>query len=409
MLAIQKERLASDLNAIARVGFTAQGMNRVAFSVAELRARQVLIHMIQKSQLGLRIDGFGNIFGQIEGYDRDAPEVMLGSHLDSVPHGGRFDGAVGVIAALEVVRTIKESGVRHQHPIELVMFVAEEASRFGIATIGSRVITGQIDPKVLMSLTDSTKTTLGSMLTRMGIDAESIHRARRDPGTIKAYLELHIEQGQVLESMGVKIGVVTAIAAPTRLRVEFIGQADHSGATPMNLRRDALVAGAHLVCFIDELARSKRHTVATVGMIQIRPGVINVVPGEVRLGVDVRSISSEEKQTTAEEILAEARRIAERRGMQVHLAITDSSEPVMMDAEIIKLICDICEAHSISYMTMPSGAGHDAMRMASITRAGMVFVPSHAGVSHSPDEWTDISDIALGAQVLLEAALSLAS
>lgn len=407
---INKDRLLRDLNAVSRIGLGEGGsVTRLVFSVHELRSRQLLVHLMNQAGLDVHVDAAGNIFGRLAG-GREGPAVLAGSHLDSVVQGGRYDGPVGVIGALEAIRTIKESGVPVPAPLESVCFVGEESSRFGFATLGSSLVAGDVTMEDFANAVDAGGTRLEDVLSSLGIYQENLDSLRRDPRTIKAYLELHIEQGPVLESKKKKIGVVTAIAAPSRFRVVFKGQADHSGTTPMEMRKDALVAAGHLVTYIDEVCREhastdKGRVVGTVGAIKVEPGVINAIPGRAELQVDVRSITSASKRKVAGLITKRARSIARERGVKVEVLTIRDEEPAPMNPGVIALIRGMCEERGISFEVMPSGAGHDAMQMAKITPTGMIFIPSTNGVSHNPTEWTDPADICLGTQLLLEALL----
>jgi N-carbamoyl-L-amino-acid hydrolase len=400
------------LNAISRIGIGDRGsVTRLVFSVTELRSRQLLVHLMTQAGLKVQVDRIGNIFGRLEG--GGGPAVLAGSHLDSVVHGGKFDGPVGVIGALEAVRTIKESAIALPCPLEAVCFVGEESSRFGFSTLGSSLVAGQVRMKDLTNAVDARGTKLEDVLAGLGVYRDSLPSLRRDPKSVRAYLELHIEQGPVLEAKKKKIGVVTAIAAPTRLRVVFTGQADHSGTTPMEMRKDALVAAALLIAHVEETAREnsaveKGRVVGTVGAIKIDPGVINAIPGKAELSIDIRSITAKAKERVARAVEARAKEIAADRGMKVEILPIRSEEPVDLDAGLIRLIEEICEEKKLPYEIMPSGAGHDAMQMAKIAPAGMIFVPSKKGISHSPLEWTDPDEICLGAQILLETIVRIA-
>jgi N-carbamoyl-L-amino-acid hydrolase len=257
---------------------------------------------------------------------------------------------------------------------------------------------------------DAGGTRLEDVLSSFGIYRENLASLKRDPKTIKAYFELHIEQGPVLESKKKKIGVVTAIAAPSRFRVIFRGQADHSGTTPMEMRKDALVAAGYLITYIDEVCREhaaedKGRVVGTVGAIKVEPGVINAIPGRTELQVDVRSITASSKRKVAGLIKKRARQIARERGLKVEVLTIRDEEPVALHPRAISLIRTTCEEREIPFEVMPSGAGHDAMQMAKITPTGMIFIPSINGVSHNPTEWTDPADICLGTQLLVETLL----
>ncbi len=253
---INQRRLMRDLNAIGRIGIGSRGaVTRLVFSVKELRSRQVLIHLMRQAGLAINIDGIGNIFGRLEGSDSKAPAVLAGSHLDTVIHGGKYDGPVGVIGALEAIRTISENKIAIRSPVEVVCFVGEESSRFGFSTLGSSLVAGEVHAKDLANAVDAQGTKLADVLLSLGIAPKKLHGLARDPKTLKAYLELHIEQGPILEAIGKRIGLVTSIAAPSRFRIIFTGQADHSGTTPMEMRKDALVAAAQLIAFIEKTCR----------------------------------------------------------------------------------------------------------------------------------------------------------
>ena len=414
-LQVNKKRLLRDLNAVSRIGLGDHGsVTRLVFSIKELRGRQLLIHLMTQAGLKIHIDRIGNIFGRLNGSDPKAPAVLAGSHLDTVVHGGKFDGPVGVIGALEAVRTLKENKVPLPCPVEVVCFVGEESSRFGFSTLGSSLLAGQVRMEHLTNAVDAHGTKLEDVLSSVGIYRDNLVSLTRDPATVKAYLELHIEQGPILEAKNKKIGIVTSIAAPSRLKVVFTGQADHSGTTPMEMRKDALVAAAHLILYVEQVCSEfsqmdKGRVVGTVGAIKIDPGVINAIPGKAELSVDIRSISAEAKERVTRLVKDRAEQIAEDRNIAVDILPIRDELPVALDGRLLPLIREICEEKGIPYEIMPSGAGHDAMQMAKITRAGMIFVPSKRGISHSPLEWTDPQDICLGTQLLLETIVRVAN
>ena len=404
-----------DLNAIGRIGIGSHGaVTRLVFSIKELRSRQLLIHLMRQAGLKIHIDAIGNIFGQLAGSDPKAPSVLAGSHLDTVIHGGKYDGPVGVIGALEAVRTISENKIAIRSPLEVVCFVGEESSRFGFSTLGSSLVAGEVKPADLANAVDPQGTKLENVLASLGITRRNLKSLKRDPKSLKAYFELHIEQGPILEAKGKRIGLVTAIAAPSRFKVIFTGQADHSGTTPMEMRKDALVAAAHLIEFVERICRkysslAKGRVVGTVGAMKIEPGVINAVPGKTELSVDIRSISAPAKDRVARAVKQQARAIARKRGIGVEVLLIRAEDPVPLDKRLLRLTRQLCEEKAIVYEIMPSGAGHDAMQMAKITPAGMIFVPSTRGISHNPLEWTHPDDICLGAQLLMETMIKVAN
>jgi len=404
-----------DLNAIGRIGIGDHGaVTRLVFSIKELRSRQLLIHLMRQAGLQIHIDAIGNIFGRFAGSDTKAPAVLAGSHLDTVIHGGKYDGPVGVIGALEAVRTIGENRIPVRASLEVVCFVGEESSRFGFSTLGSSLIAGEVHPSDLTNAVDPQGTRLADVLSGLGITQKQLRALRRDPKSIKAYFELHIEQGPILEAKGKRIGLVTSIAAPSRFKVIFKGQADHSGTTPMDMRKDALVAAAQMIEYVEQICRKyssmeKGRVVGTVGAMKIEPGVINAVPGRAELSVDIRSTSAQSKDRVARMVKEQARAIAHKRSIAVEILKIREENPVPLDKRLLRVTRGICDGRGIDYEIMPSGAGHDAMQMAKITPAGMIFVPSKRGISHNPEEWTHPGDIALGSQLLMETMIRVAN
>jgi len=405
---IDKRRLMRDLNAIGRIGIGDHGsVTRLVFSIKELRSRQVLIHLMRQAGLKIHVDAIGNIFGRLDGADPKAPALLAGSHLDTVIHGGKYDGPVGVIGALEAVRTIRENKITLRAPLEVVCFIGEESSRFGFSTLGSSLVAGEVQPKDLTNAVDAQGTKLADVLSSLGISPRNLSRLARDPKSMKAYLELHIEQGPILEAKAKRIGLVTSIAAPSRFKVIFTGQADHSGTTPMEMRKDALVAAAQLIEYVEKICRKfssmeKGRVVGTVGAMKIEPGVINAVPGRAELSIDIRSTSAQAKDKVARLVKQRGAAIARDRGIAIEVLNIRAEEPVPLDKRLLRITRQLCDEKAIDYEIMPSGAGHDAMQMAKITPAGMIFIPSRRGISHNPLEWTDPDDIALGAQLLME-------
>jgi N-carbamoyl-L-amino-acid hydrolase len=412
---INKRRLMRDLNAIGRIGIGSHGaVTRLVFSVKELRSRQLLIHLMRQAGLMIHIDAIGNIFGRLDGANPKAPAVLAGSHLDTVIHGGKYDGPVGVVGALEAVRTIHEHSIPIRSPLEVVCFVGEESSRFGFSTLGSSLVAGEVRARDLANAVDQQGTKLADVLASLGISRRNLGAIKRNPRELKAYLELHIEQGPILEAKKKRIGLVTAIAAPSRFRVVFKGQADHSGTTPMEMRKDALVASAQLIEFVEKICRkfssmAKGRVVGTVGAMKLEPGVINAVPGRTELSVDIRGITAPSKDQVAKMVKQKANAIASARGIGVEILPIREEHPVPLDKRLLRVTKAICDEKGLDYEIMPSGAGHDAMQIAKITPAGMIFVPSTRGISHNPMEWTEPEDICLGAQLLMETMIRVAN
>lgn len=407
---ISKKRLSEAFAALRAITAPGDGITRLAFSDEDWAARACVIGMMERAGLSVRADAFGNVIGRKEGLDPAAPVVMFGSHIDSVPNGGNFDGVVGVLGAIEVIRSMNEADFQNEHPIELVVFMSEESSRFGVATLGSKAMCGNMDVAGLKKLRDKSGQTLYDVLKARGLDADHIEAAKYDR-PVKAFMEIHIEQGKVLENTHTQVGVVTGIAAPTRLQVILKGQADHSGATPMHMRCDSLCAAAQIILEVEKLAAAaeKYPVVGTVGIAQVSPGVMNVIPGRTELGIDIRSISLEMKAQVVHALRAAIDAIAAKRGIAAEITVLTDETPVRLKDEMISFLTDICKESGRSYMQMPSGAGHDAMHWAAVAPTGMLFIPCKEGISHNPAEWAELEDIAAATEILYEAICRLST
>jgi N-carbamoyl-L-amino-acid hydrolase len=386
-----------------------QGYTRLAFSKEDKEAREFIIKLMKDTGLEVRIDPAGNIIGKAHGDRTGLPVIMTGSHIDTVKEGGRFDGIAGVIAAIEVIKHLKSSKSRSKHPIEMVVFTSEEPNEFGISTVGSRAMTGTLDKKLLSTLKNKDGLTLGQAIDFICGDAETIDQAARKRADVLAYLELHIEQGNILENLGLPIGVVTAIAGIYRGQVTISGCADHAGTTPMNARKDALVAAAEAIMTLEKIAYGKvlRDTVATIGIVKNLPNAANIVPGRVVMQTDIRSAKLRHLDFVEQKFQEKLQEISARRAVSISFTKLATVPLVTMDNWVTELIIDSCRDSKIPCHPMISGAGHDASHMSQITRAGMIFVPSKAGKSHCPEEWTDYEDIALGTQVLLDTIMKI--
>jgi len=396
--------------AIGRFGKGERGFNRLVFSDADWAACDHFAALMRQAGLAVRTDAWGNLIGRLDGTEPSAPAVATGSHLDTVPEGGNYDGGVGSVAGLGALMRLKARG-RFRHPLELIVFRGEESSRFGIHTMGSKAMSGMATVDAWQRLTDQTGIPLARILADRGLDLARLPEAVRRLGELKAFVEVHIEQCFVLEQAGIPIGVVEAIAAPIRLKLTVEGVASHSGATPMGKRRDALVTASHLVLAVEAEARKRteRRIVGTVGILKIAPGALNVVPGRAELWVDVRGIDEASLAETAEAIVEAARRIAANEGTRVQVETVSADAPVPMDPTVIGAIEGACRRLGYAFQRMPSGAGHDAMNMARIAPAGMIFIPCRGGISHNPDEYASPDDIVRGMDVLTETLATLAS
>jgi hydantoinase/carbamoylase family amidase len=377
----------------------AGGITREVYTPTYAAALERVAGWMREAGLETRLDAVGNLFGRRPGSEPGAPLVLTGSHVDTTLNAGRYDGVVGVLGAIEAVRLLRADGVAPRRSIEVVAWAGEEP-RFGTGCVGSRAAAGRLARADLDRLRDRDGVSMAEALRRAGFDPDALPAAAIDPATVHALVELHIEQGAILEQSGEPIGVVTAIAAPHDLRVTLRGAATHAGATPMDLRHDALAGAAAAMTALERLARDGGTTVATVGVLRVHPGAINVVPGEVELDVDVRDADRGARERVVEGWLAETRAIAARRGLTLEVAPIVEDEPVACDPLVVEAAAASAEELGLAYRRMTSGAYHDAMIMGARVPIGMIFVPSAGGISHHPDEYTDPDDIERGVQVL---------
>ena len=398
---IQKERLAKDFEAMARLTDVGDGINRLAFTDADWAGRQYIVDRMIDAGLTVEADGFGNVIGYKAGKNPDLPVVMVGSHTDSVPNGGNYDGVVGVLSAIEAVRSMTEDNVEHDHTIAVVDFMCEESSRFGAATLGSKAMRGELTLDDLHRLVDKKGISIYEALQSRNLNPDGIETMEYTR-PVKAFTEIHIEQGKVLEHEQKKIGIVTGIAAPERFYVTIRGNADHSGATPMNLRHDALCGASKIILGIEEIASMQEEppVVGTVGVVEVVPGAMNVIPGAVKLGVDIRSISKVARDSVGTLIKEFIDVTAEKRGLSYTIEPIAQDHPVAMHPAMIREIEEAVKSVGVDYMTMPSGAGHDAMHWADVVPTGMIFIPCREGISHNPAEFADMDDIVTGAKIL---------
>jgi N-carbamoyl-L-amino-acid hydrolase len=395
------ERICRDITTISKFATSGEpGSTRISFSEEYRQARNHLALLMEdEAKLNVRIDPAGNLIGRREG-KRQKPAILVGSHLDTVQGGGKFDGVSGVISGIEIARRFEEKRINTIHPLEIVAFLAEEPSPFGISTVGSRGMAGVLKEELLTSLKDNKGRTLGMAIREMGGEPSKIGEARRHSDDVFAYLELHIEQGPILFSRGIPIGVVTGIVGITRGRIEIIGRADHSGTTPMELRKDALPAGSEVILALEKVCTQVKGVVGTIGRVEVFPNSFNVIPGTVILGMEIRSLSEGDLNQTVSLFEIELDQIRDKRGITVNFETEVSSKPVIFNSRIVDRISRICEHLNIPYLEMPSWAGHDASHLARIAPTGMIFIPSKDGRSHCPDEWSEFEHICLGTEVL---------
>ncbi|WP_313637129.1 Zn-dependent hydrolase [Paenibacillus sp.] len=406
------QRLMVTMSRINQYGLDKQGkgITRLAYTSTYEQAMNEFIRLCEAEQMSVRVDAFGNLIARREGRNPELPVVALGSHMDTVNHGGEYDGTLGVIAALEVISSLNEDQIETVHPIELIVFACEESARFGASTLGSKAMTGGLDLYFVSNLRDKNGITIQQAFRDMSIDFQEIGKAIRKPSEFKAFLELHIEQGPVLELQQKQIGIVTGIASPSRLQVHVKGKSSHSGTTPMNMRQDALAAAAEIILEVERVAKEEAAfgTVGTVGVCIVQPGAMNIIPDSVILQLEVRGTSEQSKSNVLDEIFRLFRDLEQRRGVVVEPEVLNVERPVLLSKEAIAALTDCCEQRDYSYIHMVSGAGHDAMNMAQICPTGLIFIPCREGLSHHPDEFASVEDIEVGAKLLREAVLRFA-
>ncbi len=386
-------------------GTFADGVNRVAYSVADLTARAWLIDEIKGMDVVPRIDAAGNIFARFGGQPNQ-PAILFGSHIDSVPTGGNFDGDLGVMSSFEVIQAVQAAKIQTRHPLEMVIWAHEESTAFGIGTAASRIVAGDLQAGDMDKVWNGMKR--GDAIKRIAGNPDQIETAIRARGAWHSYVELHIEQGGTLDKAKTPIGIVEGIVAIHRYDVVIEGMINHAGTTPMNERHDAMVAAAELTLAVRDIAsRRQGRQVGTVGRIEIEPNSPNVIPGRAMMSVEFRDLSEQVLRELGDAVKARAAEIAKSTGTTINLTLASMNVPAMSSSGIQAAIGRAAAASSLNTMRLPSGAGHDAQQIAKLCPMGMIFVPSVGGVSHSPKELTNWADCTNGANVLLKTVLDL--
>lgn len=408
-LAALLERL---LEGIGAIGCGPNGWTRIGFSEDDQRARRWFAGQMEKAGLNVRTDAFGNLFGRLEGLNPALPVVATGSHLDTVPCGGNYDGVLGCASGLVALADIA-AGPRPSHSLELIIFQSEESSRFACSTLGSKILTGCENLESLRNLTDREGITLPAAMagSGLGFDDSELKKCRLDPAAYKAFIELHMDQGPALEDMDLPLGIVTGIVGVRRAVIRFKGIALHAGATPMSLRHDALLSASAAVLALDEICRGYKGeaaTVGTTGSMTVEPGAINIIPSEVIMHCEMRSGSGQILKTAWQTYEEELEKIAARNGTPLTITVTESSAPVIMSEDICALIARECDKNDIRYTEMYSGAGHDCMNMARIIPSAMIFVRGKDGISHNKAEFVRQKDAAAGCRILRDTLWTLA-
>lgn len=392
---INRDRLLQSIADLAAIGRLPQGgVRRIAYTPEDMQGRKLVGQWMQEAGMKVRIDAAGNIIGRYEGKSCQLPVLATGSHIDTVPSGGRYDGTLGVLAGLEVVRGLRDKNLQFDRPFEVIVFTDEEGS-----TIGSKAMSGNVvgDPDYYRR---SDGSPIQTCLQRIGGNWDAIATAKRQVGEIAAFVELHVEQGPVLESMQKEIGIVEGIVGQRRFKIFVGGSANHAGTTPMYMRQDALVAASRVVLAVNEIGNTPGQQVATVGQLQVYPNAANVVPGNVEMSLDIRDLSDRHIDRLLEQLRLHLEDIAIATDTKIHITPQLHLEPALAEPHIQQAIARSCEKMGLSYTHLPSRASHDAQEMANITEMGMIFVPSSGGISHAEEEHTSPEECLRGVNVL---------
>src|SRR6266446_3495691 len=404
---VDSKRLQGMLEKLSEFGRNPDGgVTRTGFSETDMAARGYVIGLMKQAALEVRVDPAGNIFGLRAGSEK-LPKLLFGSHIDSVLHGGNFDGDVGSMGAIEVIRALNDGSVKTRHPLEVVIWINEEGNHFGIGTLGSGVAAGALGPEIL-DRKDEQGLTLADWLRRYGQDPSHLTDARIPRGALAAFLELHIEQGPYLYESKIPIGVVQGIVGIKRWQCGVTGFANHAGTTPMNRRKDALAAASREVLAVRETVREENgHQVGTVGYMKAEPGAVNVVPGRAEFPVELRDLDAAKIKRMWEHIQEKFKQIDREENVVTLCTSVDDTEPAPTDPALQGVIRDTAKSLGLTTMDLPSEAGQDSQQIAKIAPIGMIFVPSRDGISHSPKEFTSWQDVANGAEVLYRVVLLL--
>jgi len=409
-LAINQERLSAEIEALA--AFSAAeppAVTRVVFTPMDLKARAWIQARCVEAGLSVRQDAIGNIFARWTGSNPTLPVVGTGSHIDAIPNAGKYDGVVGVLGGLEAIRSLREAGIRPKHAIELLVFTSEEPTRFGIGCLGSRLLSGTLSPEIAKQLIDNDGTSLEDVRRKVGMKGD-LEEVRLPANYYKAFVELHIEQGPLLERESKALGVVRRIAAPASLRIVIEGMGGHAGAVLMPDRHDALCAAAELILVIEQAARGTGviDTVATVGICDVFPGATNSIPARVLLSVDIRDTNLQRRDGVMQAVNEACHATSARRKVAIHSELINADGPAECEPAIVAALAQTCERLGFSFLFMTSRAYHDSLFLARVAPVAMLFIPCRNGYSHRPDEYASPEDIARGVRVLAETLATLA-
>lgn len=406
---INKERLFKRIMELGEIGkLTSSGITRQVFTLEDMSATKLVATYMNEAGLNVRVDAVGNLIGRKEGLNPSAAAVLTGSHIDTVQEGGAFDGSLGVLGGIEVLQTMIEQKIQTEHPIEVIAYKDEEGCRFSFSMLGSRAIAGILKREDLENL-DRNGMSFAEALKLNGFAPDNFQQAARPLGSVKAHIELHIEQGKVLESENLSVGVVTGINSSLWLKITLQGEAGHAGATPMGIRHDPLVAAAEIIQAVEQETIKTGTAVGTVGRIQVQPGGINIIPGSVEFTVDLRDLNQTTGERLEQTLLQRISEICQRREIGSAIEVLQRVSPVPCSEGIQDAIKHAFKKMGKEIYSLPSGAGHDSMQMASLCPIGMIFVRSKDGISHNPAEWSSPEDCADGVNVLYHTLLRLAN
>jgi ureidoglycolate amidohydrolase len=410
-LAIDSARLSSEIEALASISDAEPpAVTRVVFTPTDLKARAWLIERCKEAGLAVRQDAIGNTFARWSGSEPKAPVVGTGSHIDAIPNAGKYDGVVGVLGGLEAIRSLQRDGFRPKNSIELLLLTSEEPTRFGVGCIGSRLLSGTLSPESARKLKDTEEKSVDEVRRAAGLSGE-LEEVKLPRGYYKAWVELHIEQGPLLEREKIPLGIVTKIAAPASARILVEGAGGHAGGVLMPDRQDALCAASDLILAIERAARTSGSidTVATVGICDVFPGAVNSIPSRVRLSLDVRDTDLARRDAVMQTVEHAAHEISRKRNVAIRSELLNADAPADCAAEVVESLSRSCEKHRLISRRMISRAYHDSLFISRVAPAAMLFIPCRNGYSHRPDEYASPEDIARGALVLAETLASLST
>ena len=410
-LEIDQQRLLSEIETLAAISDAEPpAVTRIVFTPTDLKARAWMITHCEEAGLTVRQDAIGNIFARWVGSDPAAPAVGTGSHIDAIPNAGKYDGVVGVLGGLEAIRALQRSGFRPRTSIELLVFATEEPTRFGIGCLGSRLLSGTLSPEAAAKLKDRDGETVEEVRRKAGLSG-NLQRVKLPAEYYKEFVELHIEQGPLLERAQTPLGIVTSIAAPASLRISIEGAGGHAGGVLMPDRKDALCAAAELILAIETAARSSgaADTVATVGICEVFPGAVNSIPSRVGMTLDIRDTDLARRDSAMQSIERASQSISAKRQVSIQWELVNADAPADCALKVREALADSCRQHGFQFLEMVSRAYHDSLFISRIAPTGMLFIPCRSGYSHRPDEYAAPEDIARGALVLAESLAKLSS